>query len=73
MAYIYIRYHRVYRVICAVSGGEAIFDQMDVDGNGTLQTEEVNRALTLLGIDRDLERRESLRSMALEALREPFL
>lgn len=34
----------------------AIFDQMDVDGDGSLEPQEINRALTLLGIDRDLER-----------------
>eukprot|EP00435_Cladocopium_sp_Y103_P050047 s1289_g15.t1 len=34
----------------------AIFDQMDVDGDGRLEPQEINRALTLLGIDRDLER-----------------
>ena len=44
---------------------QAIFDQMDVDGNGTLQTEEVNRALTLLGIDRDLERLLSSKALVI--------
>ncbi|CAJ1443760.1 unnamed protein product [Effrenium voratum] len=33
----------------------AIFDQMDVDGDGKLQAEELCRALTLLGFDRDVD------------------
>ncbi|CAE7415884.1 trx1 [Symbiodinium natans] len=35
---------------------EAIFDQMDVDGDRRLQPDELQRALALLGLERELEK-----------------
>lgn len=35
---------------------EAIFDQMDVDGDRRLQADELQRALALLGLERELEK-----------------